>query len=239
MFLYRDIKKGLNIGALFARTTAISDRLRERLQAIYGWLAVYSSQSRFLDFLQARVDEVFSRVEKGLKVMKQQAVFIGGSVSADQLSSLTNKIKIVESDLDNLRPFLPYRPWVEMAVSDLKQMSETVGEKDYFFLRLPFERLLVSFEIKRQQLEMDKFLLQLGRDQILGKWQENNYQCWLKREITVFEALKKEEDQVAFREPVCAAIIAFLSQAKEMVFLRNFRSFAKLHRAVSQAYVLL
>lgn len=239
LFLYRDIEGGLNIGALLAETVAITDRLMERLQGIYGWLAVYSSQSRFLDFLQARVDEVFSRVEKTLKIMRRHPVFNGGSVTKGQLSSLANKIEIVESDLENLRPFLPYRPWVEMAVSDLKQMSETLKKKEFSPLCLPLERIMVSFEIKRQQREMDRFLLKLGKDQILSNWNGDNYRCWLIRRMDDFEALKKVETRVVFREPVCAAVIAFLSQAKEMVFLRNFGSFAKLHRAVSQAYVLL
>jgi len=236
LFLYRDIKEGLNIGALLARTTAISARLRERLQAIYGWVAVYSSQSRFLDFLQSQADQVFLRVEKSLKIMRRHPIFAEDAVSNQQISSLANKIKIICDDLENLRPFLPYRPWVQMVALDFEQMSELLKQKNYFSLHLPLERILVSFEIKRQQRQIDTFLLKLGKDQILGKWQENHYRRWLEYFITAFSALEGAESKIVFLEPVCAVVNAFLSQAKDLLPMKNF---AKLNRAVSQAYVLL
>jgi len=189
-----------------------------------------------LDLLQSQADQVFLRVEKSLKIMRRHQIFAEDSVANQQMSSLANKIKIICDDVENLRPFLPYRPWVQMVALDFEQMSGLLKQKNYISLHLPLERILVSFEIKRQQRRMDTFLLKLGKDQILGKWQENHYQRWLEYFILAFSALEGTETKIGFREPVCAVVNAFLGQAKDLLPMKNF---AKLNRAVSQAYVLL
>jgi hypothetical protein len=121
-------------------------------------------------------------------------------------------------------------------ILDFQEAIKAVREKDYGLGRVLLMRIRLSIEIKRQQREMDRFLLALEQDAILGRWREDEYRRWLDSMIGIFQKLGKEEAKVIFREPVCGVAVAFLLQAREILRSKNFTD---LNEVVRQVYVLL
>lgn len=236
LFLCKDIKNRLNVGALLARATAITDRLRERLQGIYSWVGEYSGHVQFLGLMQQQADRLFKKIDRETKILSRHAFYSKGAIRTVQAKALIDKIVSLENLILNLKPLRPYGRWSEMMILDFQEAIKAVREKDYGLGRVLLMRIRLSIEIKRQQREMDRFLLALEQDAILGRWREDEYRRWLDSMIGIFQKLGKEEAKVIFREPVCGVAVAFLLQAREMLRSKNFTD---LNEAVRQVYVLL
>ena len=236
IFLYRDLQGTINIGAALARTTAITARLRERLEGIYGWVAVYAGQSGFLNAMQKSVDEIFNRMEHTLKVMQKHSFFGDQFISESQTGNLLAAVRLLEREVENLKPFRPYRVWAEMMELDLIALADAIKSREFVAGGHFLQRMLVSFHIKRQQWFMDKFLFELGKGQILNKW-KNVFDYWLERTISSFKWLQQEEEHAKFREPVCEIVIDFLLEAKEA--LKDGASIAAITKPLRDAYLIL
>lgn len=236
LFLCQDIKNRLNVGALLARATAITDRLRERLQGIYSWVGEYSGHVQFLGLMQNQADRLFEKIGRETKILSRHAFYSKGAIGTVQAKALIDKIVSLENLILNLKPLRPYSRWSEMMISDFQEGTKAVKAKNCSLGRVLVARIRLSIEVKRQQREMDKFLLALEQDAILGRWREDEYRHWLDSMIGIFQKLGKEEAKVIFREPVCSLIVAFLFQARGMLVAK---SFTDLTEAIKQAYVLL
>jgi len=236
IFLYRDLQGAINIGAALARTTAITDRLRERLEGIYGWVAVYAGQSGFLNAMQKSVDKIFDHLEQTLKVMQKHSFFKEQNISESQTANLLAAVRLLEREVENLKPIRPYRAWAGMTKLDLIFLAGAVKLRDFDSGRDYLQRILVSFQIKRQQRYMDKFLLELGKGQIQNKW-KSVFDHWLERTIASFKWLQQEEEHARFRAPVCEKFIDFVLEAKEV--LKEEGSIAAITKPLKEAYSLL
>lgn len=236
IFLYRDLQDAVNIGAALARTTAITDRLRERLEGIYGWLAVYSGQSGFLNVMQKSVDKIFDRMEHTLRAMQKHSFFRDQFIAKSQMGNLLAAVWLLEMEVENLKPFRPYRAWAKMMGLDLIAVSGAIKSREFATGKHFLQRILVSFQVKRQQRHMDKFLFELSKGQILNKW-KSIFDYWLERTILSFKWLQQEEEQAKFREPVCEKFIDFVIEAKEA--LKNGASIAAIAKPLKDAYFLL
>ncbi|MFH1657075.1 MAG: hypothetical protein ABH919_01290, partial [bacterium] len=236
LFLCQDIKNRLNVGALLARATAITDRLRERLQGIYSWVGEYSGHIQFLGLMQQQADRLFEKIGRETKILSRHTFYSKGAIRTVQAKALIDKIVSLENLILNLKPLRPYGRWVEMMIVDFEEAIKAVRAEDYGLGRVLVAKIRLSIEVKRQQREIDKFLLALGQDAVLGRWCGDEYRRWLDNMISIFENLGKEEAKIIFREPVCALVVVFLFQARAMLAAKNFFT---LTEAIKQAYVLL
>jgi len=234
-FLYRDVKMGLNIGALLARTTAIADRLKERLHGIYSWVSVYSGQSNFLESIQMRAKEIFSEIKTQIALLQKNEYFSKDSVGYHYTGLLVDKIACAQEELEKLKPLRPYAFWAAEMIEDLRLLDQTISDEDRTQGKLLVARLYVSLRIKQEQRELDKFLLLLGEHQIIKKYETADYLLWFDRAIKTFGFLKKLEKEVQFRRPVCGAIIKYLYGAK--LSLKE-KSLLKIREQLAMAYRL-
>ncbi len=235
VFLYRDLQGDINIGSALAVATAISARLREELDGTYGWVAVYSGQSSFLNAIQKAVDRSFDKVEHALKTMRRHSFFTEQFLPESQVEPLMVAIRILEKEVENLLPIKPYREWAEFVKMDLNALNQAVRLRRFDEGAHFLQTILVSFEMKRQQRFMDKFLLNLGKAQILNVWKDI-FVHWLERLIDTFTKLQPEEGAV-FQEPVCEKFISKLLEAKEV--LKNGSSIAAFAKPLKEAYLFL
>ena len=216
-FLYADSKRGLNVGALLARETAISDRLIERLEGLYVWMSLFRAQEIILQNIETQANAVFGKLELRVRALSRHQAFsagkttdLQGKLMRDQLSGLTRELE----PWGNIRPF---NRWVELTLFDMDDAEGALAVEvgDYDLARKLLERINVSLEVKKQQRAIDDFLLKFGRDEILKRRYRctGQYQQWLCELIREFLRLEPQEEKVGFREPVCGIALSFLEVA--------------------------
>jgi len=236
-FLILDADGRINVGAALARTTALSDRLRERLQAIYAWLAVFSGREQGLAIIDMRFRQLSKELETQLKLWMRHSALTRGRTTALQQKVLSDKVSIVSSQL---RPFTELRPfdrWASFTISDLEAASKAIKDSSLLLARAILERVKVAFDVKKRQWVLDNFLYNI---QANGLDNGRRVLC-LQKLLAIqsdFLKLAAAEARVGFIEPVCQMVADCLGRSA--IMLKDSHSgLSKVLKPIKEAYMLL
>ncbi|TSC53551.1 MAG: hypothetical protein LiPW39_206 [Parcubacteria group bacterium LiPW_39] len=236
-FLYEDaITKELNVGALLAVDTAITDRLLERLEQTGGWVPVYYAQKDFLKLLQEDIRVLLKRTSADIRFMRKHENFSRLASSNLQQKIIEDKLQLFEKRLEPLLSIKPFGHWVSLMVNDFRLVAGRLKEGKRDAAKCILERTLLSLEMKQCQKEIEEFLLKTGRDAILNRDETETYKKWLRKFVDEFVKFKERETRVGFVERVCDSIIALLDTADKKLREGNKDEFRD---AVRQAAELL
>jgi len=235
-FLLKGIGGTVNVGAFLARATAVTDRLRERLNSIYAWCRKYTDESQTLEAIQRQFDETFKRLEQQLALWKQHEVFHRDRTSDLQQKILQDKMAIVARRLTPFIELQPFAGWAWFTLNDLDQAREAIRKGDYLLAQAVLERIRVSLEIKKKQRKLDDLLWRIEADKALKRWNGDFYLHTITVLSGLFEELAAKEQKAAFKKPICWEVLKYLQKAEALLPEKNFR---RLKEPLKKAYLLL
>lgn len=237
LFLYQDEAAGLNVGAMLARTVAITDRLRERLLDFYSWVRKYSAQEIVLRAIQSMVDGAIEEAVGQMKSLRRSSAMMRGSGDREAQRLIADQLTTMSMRLEPLKAIQPFSRWISFVMEDLKAASQAIKKQDFILVRAMVERILFSVELKKVQKSLDRLLLRLGQDSIVKRPAWNSYEVWAADLGGRLRDLTTKEEQVGLREKVCrSAALALFMAAEEADKMRRLKHFKE---AVKRAYVLL
>ena len=237
LFLYQDDKGGLNVGAMLARTVAITDRLRERLLGLYAWVRKYSAQRNALLAIEGEINEIIFRAASELEALGRDPKIIQGQGNRAVQKLIIDKLTTMSIKLEQVKLVQPFSRWMSFVIKDFDELLAALGQQDFVLARVLIERILFSIRLKSLQRSLGRILLRLGQDAIIKKLDWNNYAVWTTGLVVHLEYLVKQETMVGLREKVCrVAALALELAVEETETLRRFKVFKAL---IKRAYAIL
>ena len=237
LFLYHDEASGLNVGAMLARTVAITDRLRERLLGFYSWVRKYSAQEKVLLMIEIAVNEIIFQVASQMEQMGHNPAIIQGRVDRKTQKLIADQLTTISMRLEPLKAIQPFSSWMTFVMKDFDEMLSAIETQDFILVRALIERVIFSFNLKSIQGSLDRLLLRVGQDAIIKRLDWNNYEAWVVDLGGRLRDLSVKERRVGLREKVCrSAALALFAASLEANEERRLTPF---EAAVKRAYVLL
>ncbi len=239
LFLYQDESANLNVGAMLARTVAITDRLRERLLGLYAWIRKYQSQEKVLEMIQSSVHASISQAAKQMKDLSKDPVMIqgGGERNDWRRKLVADRLTTLALNLEPLSLLQPFSRWMTFVAKDFDEMLMGIKEQDYVLARALIERILFSIQLKRVQVSLDRLLLRVGQEAIIKKPAWNDYAAWTESLGVQLSSLIAQEAYVGLREKVCQQAGEALCEASEEA--SGKRRLSHFKAAVKRACVVL
>lgn len=233
-FLYQDEAGNLNVGAMLARTVAITDRLRERLLGMYSWTRKYQAQERALKMVQSMAQSTIDQAAKHMEALARGAAKFRGR-KAQQL--ISDRLATLSMSLEPLKLIQPFSRWMAFVMKDFNEMLAAVRGEDYVLARILLERVIFSVRLKKAQVSLDRLLLRVGQDAVIKRLAWNDYAAWTVNLAMQFQSCSAIEKNVGFREAVCQkAGRALYEASKEASTRRRLRHFKA---AIKRAYAIL
>ncbi|MBU2220302.1 hypothetical protein KJ665_04155 [Patescibacteria group bacterium] len=237
LFLYQDGADGLNVGAMLARTVAITDRLRERLLGMYGWVRKYQAQEGALKIIFSMVQETISQVSTQMNKLRQDSALIWGEGNKRSQRLVADRLTTLSISLEPLKLIQPFSRWTTFVIKDFDEMFQATKDQDFVLTRALIERILFSIGLKNVQVSLDRLLLRLGQETIIKKFNWHDYASWTGTLAARLDGLVAHEARVGLREKVCRVAALALHVASQEAStgcrLKHFKA------AVKRAYAVL
>jgi len=237
LFLFQDRATGLNVGAMLARTVAVTDRLRERLLGMYAWVREYSAQEKILYTLRAEVLEVIRQAEVQMSSLCRNPAIVRGGGSKKTQRLVIDRLTTLSMRIEPLRFIQPFSYWMAFVMEDFDELLQALETQDFVLARALIERILFSISLKNIQGSFDRLLLRIGQDAIIKRLSWNNYASWTASLAARMKSLVSEERRVNLRKKVCWEIGEALEEASQEASTR--RRLVTFKTAVKRAYALL
>lgn len=247
LFLYQDEKSGLNVGAMLVRTVAITDRLRERLLGMYGWVRKYLAQENSLSAIDQLVKDTINQAAKQLDYLWREIREFSGPGNRKTQKLIIDKLARLSLRLEPLKLIQPFSRWMAFVMEDFDEMTQAIKTKDKqgFVLACALtERILFSIRLKSIQRSLDRLLLRVGQDMVIKKFDWNHYAVWTAALAYNLSVLVGQETTVRLREKVCEAaywlLLSAALEAEEAVKENNENRRLKAFKAaLKRAYTIL
>ena len=237
LFLYQDKAAGLNVGAMLARTVAITNRLRERLLGMYAWTRRYQAQEGALKMIFLMVQETISQVSTQMNKLRQDSSLIWGEGNKKSQQLVADRLTTLFISLEPLKLIQPFSRWMTFVIKDFDEMLQALEGQDFILARALIERILFSIELKNVQVSLDRLLLRLGQEIVIKKFNWHDYVSWTGTLAARLDSLVAHEARVGLREKVCrVASLALQVASQEANTDRRLKYFKA---AVKQAYAVL
>jgi len=237
LFLYQDEAVGLNVGAMLARTVAITDRLRERLIGMYAWTRKYLAQESTLLMMETIVKETISQAAKQMEKLGYDSTMLQGVGDKKTQRLIADRLTTLSMRLEPLKFFQPFSRWMTFVMKDFDELFKAVAKQDFILVQALIERIRFSMSLKFIQRSLDRLLLRVGQDAIIKRLDWNNYEVWVMDLGGRLRNLAVKEERVGLREKVCrSAALALFAASLEANEERRLASFKA---AVKRAYAVL
>lgn len=203
LFLYRDLADGrLNVGALLARSTAISDRLMERLRGLYSWGNKYSLREKFLELAEEQARVLIQSFDRRIKFMVRHEAFIKNATTPAQRKLIIDKLAFSSREMGSLLGVEPFSRWAEFVIADLDEAAERIKEKKYDSAKNLLNKIAFSLKLKKGQEAIDRLIMIIDEDQIRGKINRDLYFQEIHKLLELFIGAEDQEERLGFKEKI-------------------------------------
>lgn len=237
LFLFQDKEAGLSVGAMLARTMAITDRFRERLIGIYSWVRKFSAQEKILHYVDFLIVRVIQSASEKTRILKKRIAVLEGYGGKREQKLVADQLKSLSLDLGPLQQVMPFSRWISFFLRDIDETLEAIEKEDFILARSILEKIIFSLKLRNIKKSLDRLLLRVGQDKIANILNWPNYEIWTKSLSGQLSMLIQQEKLVGLRDPVCQKTSDVLREAA--IEAASLKRVGKFKERVKGAYSLL